>query len=158
MKTRLFVEATVAIVCLIGPAISGTDDSDAPVRFHKHGVTEVLHNHLKPILLNVYPNITYLDNPFLLTCLSASGCIVTSTSEAALPNGAAVTNLCAYVDGVPMKPSCSGQGQGKVNDMQGQLVPQGTHTFQIGMQSGDTVSGFEACPCEFTFTLYDEAN
>jgi hypothetical protein len=156
MRTRPIVKAAFAIVCFMGPALADGDDSDAPARFHKNGITEILHALNKPLALNPYPNITNLGKAFSVTCHSATGCIVTLTSEMNIPD-AGLASMCAYVDGVPMRPFCGREGQNEAEVMQGQRVSQGTHTLQMTIES-DTTETQNACPCEFSFTFYDDAD
>jgi len=157
MSMRLTAKAAFAFVCFIGPALAQSDDSDAPIVFHKNGITERLHNRVRPIRLKQYPKVTYLDEAFSFACHSESGCIVTFTAEIAL-SGFDLAAPCAYVDGVPMEPFCGPSGEQMVYDRQGQRVAQGTHTFQFGIKNDETVGPEHACPCEYDFTFYDDAS
>ena len=64
--------ATLIALALAGAAQA--EDSDAPVKYHSHGMTVIMHSSAKPIDLVVGDNV--IGKPHSFTCQSEKGCVV----------------------------------------------------------------------------------
>lgn len=152
---REFAIAALTL-CLSAASATAGEDADAPptITYHVPGVTIVL-QHDKQITLKPNGKTTWLKKAFTYDCLAAN-CLVVATSEAVTHGEAG--DLCVYVDGKRMKSTCAILASfSPMHNFQGQLVSQGTHSFQAGVGSDVTMKS-TVCPCIIAYTIYDSSN
>jgi len=155
---KMLLAALIALGALLSPGTAsiGTAAPQSPVVYQVPGITVVITSGSKPLRLLASPATTYLDQQFTYDCLSAAGCAVSATAKVQKLEAKA-ESLCAYVDGTPMPPACSDPSSNfEVDNSQGQLIGQGTHTLQTGINSLENgAPRYKVCPCTITYTIYD---
>jgi hypothetical protein len=131
-------------------------EAQVPIVYKAPGSTLVIEAISKPVSLLGSSNPNYLDQPFTYNCMSSEGCAVSAITEVQLKLHEAANTLCVYVDGTPMMPACSPPEDElyQLHNLQGQLIGQGSHTLQTGINFPSHGRG-KACPCTITYTIYD---
>ncbi|HEX3651308.1 MAG TPA: hypothetical protein VHU18_00630 [Rhizomicrobium sp.] len=139
-----------AIAALVA-GIAVASDDDAPIRYHRHGMTVIMRSSMTPI--NVVLGDNPLDKPHTFTCKSASGCVVLISSSN-VQMGTDGTETCSFVDGTPAAPGCVGDFVAPpVVRQQQTKVSQGQHTLQTivhSLNAGGQITGWQVA-----YTIYE---